>query len=298
MLRLNKTISLITSFWRILATRDHWDTIALEAEKDEIAKREEYLRRTARNWVANYTENKTYDFIAEVIQNHVKLERGAKILDIGCGPGKWVRFFANKGFEVMGIDFSPLMIRLAERRIEGKYGKLVKFHVMDVTNLNLPSNFYDLVNCITVLQHILNDKDQMKAVQEMVRVTKPLGHILIYEAAPIFILKKRTPRLRFRTMKEYISMFEKAGTYLTYWRAADLSFPITFLFLRRYSFSFSRKAYYYSADEHPLFPPNLRSFLSKIVAITARPIDYKIARTPLGLLSIHKILLFRKTKSS
>jgi ubiquinone/menaquinone biosynthesis C-methylase UbiE len=297
MLRLNKNISPIPSFWRILA-RDHWDTIAFEAEKDEIATRREDWQRTARNWVANYTENKAYDFIAEVIQNHVKLERGAKILDVGCGPGKWVRFFANKGFEVTGIDFSPLMIRLAEGRIKNKYEELVKFHVMDVTNLNLPSNFYDLVNCVTVLQHILNDKDQTKAVQEMVRVTKPSGHILIYEAAPIFILKKRTPCLRFRTMKEYISMFEEAGAHLTHWRAADLSFPITFLFLRRYSFSFSRKVYYYSAGEHPLFPPNLRSFLSRIVATTARPIDYKIAKTPLGLLSIHKILLFRKTKSS
>lgn len=208
-----------------------------------------------------------------------------------------MRFFANKGFEVTGIDFSPSMIRLAERR-KDKCKKFVKFQVMDVTNLNLPSNFYDLVNCVTVLQHILNDKDQTRAVQEMVRVTKPSGYILIYEAAPIFILKKRSPRLRFRTMKEYISMFEKAGAHLTYWRAADLSFPITFLFLRRYSLSFSRKAYYYSADEHPLLPPNLRSFLSRIVAITVRPIDYKIAKTPLGLLSIHKILLFRKTGSS
>ncbi|MDH7477439.1 MAG: hypothetical protein QHH17_03550 [Candidatus Bathyarchaeota archaeon] len=128
----------------------------------------------------------------------------------------------------------------------------------------------------------------------MVRVTKPLGYVLIFEAVPSFILKRRTQRLRFRSMKEYIKEFKSAGAYLTYWRATDLSFPITFLGLRKYAASFSKRVYYYFADEFPIFPPSFLSALSRAATILAKPIDYRLGESPLSFLSIGKILLFRK----
>jgi len=280
-----------------LVAEDHWDVVALEAEKEESTIRTEEWRKAARNWLAHYTENKARDFITQIIQNHVKLKNTAQILDVGCGSGKWVNFFAGKGFATTGIDSSASMIRLAKKRIKSEYRKLVKLYVVNVAKLHLPSNFYDMVNCVTVLQHIFNDEDWENAVHEMVRVTKPLGCVLILEAAPPFVLKKRTRHLRFRTMKEYTSEFGKAGAHLTHWRATDLSFPITFLGLQKYASSFSRKVYYHFASEHPLISPNFLSLLSRIAALAAKPIDYKLAEAQLGFLSVNKILLFRKAKT-
>jgi ubiquinone/menaquinone biosynthesis C-methylase UbiE len=270
-----------------------WDSVAFEAEK-ESAIRTNKWQKVARNWLSHYVEYKARSFIVQTIENHVRLNSDAKILDVGCGSGKWVNLFAEKGFATTGIDSSPWMIRLAKKRVKADMRKLVKFFVASASKINLSSNSYDMVNCVTVLQHILNDEDWKSAIHEMVRVTKPLGYIMIFEAAPSFILKRRTRHLRFRTMKEYVVEFGKAGARFVYWKATDLSFPVTFLGLRKYSASFSKKVYYYFAGEVPLFSPHFLSLLSRIAVVLAKPIDYELAETPLSFLSVGKILLFRK----
>ena len=160
----------------------------------------------------------------------------------------------------------------------------------------LDVGFYGMVNCVTVLQHIFDDKKVRRAIHEMVRVVKPLGYILLFEAAPSFYFKNKTPHVHYIGMKTYIREFEKAGAQLIYWRATDLSFPITFFGLRKYAATFSKKAYYFLASKPSFFPPNFLSFLSKILVLLAKPIDYGLADSPLGFLSIGKILLFRKVK--
>lgn len=45
----------------------------------------------------------------------VKFARG-KILDVGSGAGRALRYFEKKGFDVYGIDFSPLAIRVCKER--------------------------------------------------------------------------------------------------------------------------------------------------------------------------------------
>lgn len=276
---------------------DYWDRLAFEATKEKEANvRIDKWRNAARNWLAHYSENKARNFVLQTIENYVKPRGDIRILDVGCGPGKWVNLFAERGFSTVGIDSSPWMIRLAKRMVRKDLKGLVKFYVMDAADLNLPNDSYDLVSCITVLQHIFNDKRWRKAIHEIVRVTKPLGYILIFDAAPSFTLKKRTRHLRFRTMKEYVRAFSKAGAYLTYWRATDLSFPVTFLGLRKYAASFERKVYYFFAGGLPFFS-NFLSLLSRIAVILAKPIDHKLGGTPLSFLSIGKILLFIKAKT-
>ena len=44
---------------------------------------------------------------------HLKLQPGARLLDITCGPGLYAVEFARRGVDVTGIDFSPASIRYA-----------------------------------------------------------------------------------------------------------------------------------------------------------------------------------------
>jgi ubiquinone/menaquinone biosynthesis C-methylase UbiE len=273
---------------------EYWDKVAIEAEKEGFKKGVEKWRKAARNWLADYSDKKARDFVVQTIKNHAKLTSGAKILDVGCGAGKWVNLFAEMGFETIGVDSSPWMIRLAKSRMKTNLRDRIKFYVMNVVKLKFPDDSYDMTNCVTVLQHIFDDARWKNAVHEMVRVTKPLGYVLLFEAAPSFTLKRHTPHLRFRTMKEYIREFRDAGAYLTYWRATDLSFPITFFGLRKYAASFSKRVYYYFASEFPIFPPSFLSALSRAATILAEPIDYRLGESPLSFLSVGKILLFKK----
>jgi ubiquinone/menaquinone biosynthesis C-methylase UbiE len=276
------------------ALEKYWDYLALEAENHKKTVRLEKWRKAARNWLADYADRRAKDFVMNVVENVIKLKPSAKVLDVGCGPGKWTETFAKIGCAVTAIDISSKMIELAKKRLQKEKLEDVNFHLMNVSELNLPNNVYDMVNCVTVLQHIFDEEEWKKAVHEIVRVTKPGGYILLFEMAPHFTLKRHTSHLCIRTMKNYIQEFQRIGAYFVYWRAVDLSFPITFLGLRKYASSFSRDVYYFLNRKNTFISVNLLSFLSRITVFLAKPLDYKLGETPFAFLSIGKILLFKK----
>lgn len=72
------------------------------------------------------------------------------------------RYFRRKGVEYVPGDLVPKP-KLGVRRL-------------DITNLDLPANHFDLVVCIHVLEHIMADR---QAISELYRVLKPGGHALI-----------------------------------------------------------------------------------------------------------------------
>ncbi len=77
------------------------------------------------------------------------LPQGAKVLDIGSGGGRDSRFFAEHGFEVIGIDYSEKMIAGAQAIVSG-----VDYQVMDFENLTFQSNAFDAVWANASLHHI------------------------------------------------------------------------------------------------------------------------------------------------
>lgn len=52
----------------------------------------------------------------EVFKQMVPSWKEKRVLEIGCGAGRWAFWLANTAAEVIAIDFSPEMIRLAEER--------------------------------------------------------------------------------------------------------------------------------------------------------------------------------------
>lgn len=67
------------------------------------------------------------------------------ILDLACGEGTFAVAMAKKGFQVMGVDQSSQMIRLARERAKRENAK-VKFSVQDMRSLSYKEKF-DLVTC-------------------------------------------------------------------------------------------------------------------------------------------------------
>ncbi len=45
--------------------------------------------------------------------------RSGRVVDLGCGSGVWARELCEHGYEVVGVDISPAMIRLARERAPG-----------------------------------------------------------------------------------------------------------------------------------------------------------------------------------
>ncbi|MBU4204643.1 class I SAM-dependent methyltransferase [Patescibacteria group bacterium] len=99
----------------------------------------------------------------------LKLPKGAKILDIGCGTGHYLEQLINYGFNVTGIEPSEKMRKHAE-------SKLPKGTVVNGSVLNLPfkDNSFDFIFAIEVFRY-LNNEDNLCGFKEILRVLKPGG---------------------------------------------------------------------------------------------------------------------------
>jgi 2-polyprenyl-3-methyl-5-hydroxy-6-metoxy-1,4-benzoquinol methylase len=75
---------------------------------------------------------------------------GLKILDIGCGSGKYVVECAKAGADVTGIDISPEMIKLAKKFCEENQVN-VSLHVGDATRRM--QNSYDICVALGVIEY-------------------------------------------------------------------------------------------------------------------------------------------------
>jgi SAM-dependent methyltransferase len=76
--------------------------------------------------------------------------RGVPALDLGCGSGVHTALLADEGFDVLGVDISPVGIENTRRRLTEK-GLRASLAVQDLAVLELPSDRYKLVVCIGVL---------------------------------------------------------------------------------------------------------------------------------------------------
>lgn len=104
---------------------------------------------------------------------------GSKILDVATGTGRQAFAFAEKGYDVIGIDLSEDMLKVA---IKKNTYENVTFEVADATNLPFEDNSFD-VSCVSFALHDMLLTIREKALKEMARVTKPKGIIVIVDYA-------------------------------------------------------------------------------------------------------------------
>ena len=108
------------------------------------------------------------------IWNALRLSRGARVLDAGCGSGQLAIALAERGARVTGIDLSPEMIRRA--RDHGcDRGVEIEWRTGDVTQLADPLAVYDAILARVLLQFV---PDVPAALRELRRVLKPGGRLL------------------------------------------------------------------------------------------------------------------------
>ncbi len=103
----------------------------------------------------------------------------AKILDVATGTGKQAFAFARRGYDVIGVDLSEAMLKVATRK--NRYGNL-KLKVADATNLPFGNRSFD-VACVSFALHEMPLTVREKVLGEMVRVTKAKGTIIIIDFA-------------------------------------------------------------------------------------------------------------------
>ena len=91
------------------------------------------------------------------------------LLEFGCGPGGNLLYFSAAGATVSGVDISAKMLRIAAKRLAGKKVELQK---INSHLLPYPSDKFDMVFTVTVLQHNTNEESLQKIIKEIARVCK------------------------------------------------------------------------------------------------------------------------------
>lgn len=83
------------------------------------------------------------------------LSPGAKVLDVGCGPGNASKLLVelNKEFKILGIDLSTEMVNRARANVVSPN---VQFLVGDIRDMNLMGEEYNAVIASFCLPHLSN----------------------------------------------------------------------------------------------------------------------------------------------
>ncbi|MFQ5807646.1 MAG: class I SAM-dependent methyltransferase, partial [Phycisphaerae bacterium] len=109
---------------------------------------------------------------------------GGRVLDVGCGSGRWVRYFLEwfKPRRLMGIDVTQASIDLLEKWYEPRSDAAVTFRQADVTDSGLDlGERFDLVNVANVLFHIPEEDLFTQALRNLAQHLGPDGRIVTTE---------------------------------------------------------------------------------------------------------------------
>lgn len=100
---------------------------------------------------------------------------GKRVLDVGCGSGRFTAAFEAAGAQVTGVDADPAMLEIARRRTGAEL-----LHG-DGRALPLPDDGFDVAVAVTLLEFA--DRAE-QVVDELVRVTRPGGRIAVATLNP------------------------------------------------------------------------------------------------------------------
>ncbi len=121
----------------------------------------------------------------QVALDLVDLEPRMQVLDVGCGTGSLAiaakQRIGNDGM-VVGIDPSSNMVNLAQEKAQ-KEKVEASFQVGVIENIDFPDSQFDLV-LSSLMMHHLPDELKKEGLQEVLRVLKPNGILLIIELDP------------------------------------------------------------------------------------------------------------------
>jgi ubiquinone/menaquinone biosynthesis C-methylase UbiE len=102
---------------------------------------------------------------------------GLKVLDLGCGDGTTALPAARRGADVLGVDIARNLVEAGNRRAKAEGLTNCRFQQGDAANLSdLADRSFDLVVSIFGAMFAPRPFDVAK---EMVRVTRPGGHIVM-----------------------------------------------------------------------------------------------------------------------
>lgn len=189
--------------------KEYWDTVASAYAGADAQGFAPVLHPDAPTWF-----NITIDRLQEKSWRRglelCRLSKGARVLDVGCGTGRWLRRYQQMQVRALGLDATQDMLR---RALAG--GLEAPVVASRAQRLPFSDGAFDLVSDVTVVQHI-SSGEQGGVIREMARVLRPGGHLLLME-----LIRGEGPHIFPRNPQKWIETAGAAGMRLVHWEGQE-----------------------------------------------------------------------------
>lgn len=118
------------------------------------------------------------------------LSKEVKIVEAGCGFGKWVIYLHRHGYNIMGIDNNELAISKLK-----EFDSTLQVELGDILNIKYPDNHFGGYISMGVVEHF--EEGPLPALKEAYRLLKPGG--LIFVSVPTVNVIRKLIRRPMRT---------------------------------------------------------------------------------------------------
>ncbi|MDD5145718.1 MAG: class I SAM-dependent methyltransferase [Candidatus Pacebacteria bacterium] len=146
-----------------MGRKEYWENNYLKYWQERTRGKKEIIKNDA-----SPADEKIFNFYFKKLNP----KPGEKLLDLGCGFGRFFPIFKKKKVKIFGIDISESMIKKAKKDYEKICEELV---VSEAEKLPFQSNYFDKIVCWAIFDALFQDK----ALREINRVLKKGGMALI-----------------------------------------------------------------------------------------------------------------------
>ncbi|MBL4657744.1 MAG: class I SAM-dependent methyltransferase [Flavobacteriales bacterium] len=151
-----------------------------------------------------HNENEAKKFL-DLLIDCLPIHAGAKILDLGCGRGRFAKYLGSKNFDVLGIDLSQNSIDYAKQFEQGN----LHFEVHDMRDTLHPRKFHYVLNLFTSFGYF-STADEDRAVLRAVRKSLSVDGSLIID----FI---NGDKVREKLVKEEVAQIDGQDFFISRW---------------------------------------------------------------------------------
>ncbi len=106
-----------------------------------------------------------------------QLPAGARILDLGCGPGFYTRLLAERGFHCTGVDFSPASITWARQQAQAA-NLNIDYIQQDIRTYH-PTEPFDFIMMTFGELNVFSAADAQSLISHCAQWLKPDGKLLV-----------------------------------------------------------------------------------------------------------------------
>jgi SAM-dependent methyltransferase len=224
-----------------------------------------------------------------LLRSNLGTLRGRSVLDLGCGRGRWTKKYASLGCEVTGVDVSLEAVKFLAREMPEH-----RFLCQDISKLIVPSDTFDVVNSVTVLQH-MPEELQREALKHATGALKEGGYLVLLENTIDF----ESPIVFPHRPKEWVSMAEASGLQLCASWGSNYEVLFRVVIPRVKGLLSGSKPRHRSAGRAGAATqgepsrPRLKPALRTLLAIASFPLEWVASKIPM-FEPTHQVMVFRK----